>query len=64
MEADLAYYRRRSGEERAAADRAHDIRVRTVHLQLAQAYEEKVAELEAESPGARLRLVPAAGAAA
>lgn len=63
MEADLAYYRRRSGEERAAADRAQDIRVRAVHLQLAQAYEERVAALEAEHPGTRLHLISAAGAA-
>ena len=60
MEADLLYYRRRLAEERMAADLAFDFRVRTIHLELAQAYAERVTALEAEQLGVRLRLIPAA----
>ncbi len=43
-----------------AADLAFDFRVRTIHLELAQAYAERVTALEAEQLGVRLRLIPAA----
>ena len=60
MEADLAYYRRRSAEERSAADRALNAKVRAIHLELASAYEQRTAHLEAHNGNARLRLVSAA----
>jgi len=60
MDADLNYYRRRSAEERAAAASARDYKVRDVHLELAAAYEERSAILEAQNGNQRLQLVPAA----
>jgi hypothetical protein len=60
MEADLAYYRRRSAEERIAAASARNANVREIHLELAAAYEERTATLEAHNGNSRLRLVSAA----
>lgn len=60
MEADLIYYRRRSAEERAAADAARDARVRDVHLELALAYEKRSASLEVQNGNPKLQLVSAA----
>ncbi len=42
MTNDLSYYRRRASEERTAALNARDPRVRRVHVQLAESYEERV----------------------
>jgi hypothetical protein len=39
---DLSYYRRRASEERTAALNARDPRVRRVHIDLAERYEERV----------------------
>ena len=39
---DLSYYRRRASEERTAALNARDPRVRRVHVELAERYEERV----------------------
>jgi hypothetical protein len=60
MEADVAYYRRRLVEERAAASAAQDAKVRSVHLELAAAYEERSASLEAQNANPKLHLVTAA----
>lgn len=42
MTSDLSYYRRRASEERTAALNARDPRVRRVHVELAERYEERV----------------------
>ena len=60
MELDLAYYRRRSVEEKAAAAAALHSKVRAVHLELAQRYDERVQALEAGPRLARPHLVSAA----
>jgi hypothetical protein len=60
MEADLVYYRRRSSAERAAAAATRDQKVRSIHLQLAKHYEERIAALEAERRRAEMHLVSAA----
>jgi hypothetical protein len=60
MEADLVYYRRRSMEERIAAASAVVAKVREVHLELAAAYEQRAAVLEAHNGNSRLHLVSAA----
>jgi hypothetical protein len=39
---DLSYYRRRASEERTAALNSRDARVRGVHSELAERYEERV----------------------
>ncbi len=60
MEADLAYFRRRSAEETAAAIAAAHIHVRHVHLELAKRYDALVTNLEAQQRRASIRLVSAA----
>jgi hypothetical protein len=60
MEADLVYYRRRSAEERTAAASSPDANVRRIHLELAAAYEQRTASLEAHNGNFGLRLVSAA----
>jgi hypothetical protein len=42
MTTDLSYYRRRASQERTAALQARDPRVRRVHLEMAERYEERV----------------------
>ena len=42
MTSDLSYYRRRASEERTAALNARDSRVRRVHSEMAERYEERV----------------------
>ena len=42
MTTDLSYYRRRASEERTAALNSRDPRVRRVHDQMAERYEERV----------------------
>lgn len=42
MTSDLSYYRRRASEERTAALNSRDSRVRQVHLEMAERYEERV----------------------
>ena len=44
---DLSYFLRRSSEERTAAIHARDPRVRRVHIELAERYEERVREMTA-----------------
>jgi hypothetical protein len=39
---DLSYYRRRASEERTAALNSRDTRVRKVHSEMADRYEERV----------------------
>lgn len=60
MEADLAYYRRRSEQERAAAAIALDAKARQMHLELADTYERRIARIEVEDSAERPGLVPAA----
>ena len=59
MEAELAYYRRRSAEELKAADNAHDGKVRNVHLELGRRYGERVSTMEAELRRSQLHAVEA-----
>lgn len=42
MTSDLSYYRRRASEERTAALNSRDPRVRKVHAEMAEHYEERV----------------------
>ena len=49
VEADQAYYRRRSEQERSAAAAALDAKSRQAHLELAAAYDQRVATVEAAS---------------
>ena len=42
MTSDLSYYRQRASEERTAALNTRDPRVRRVHIEMAEAYEERV----------------------
>jgi hypothetical protein len=42
LTSDLSYYRRRASEERTAALNSRDIRVRRVHMELAERYESRV----------------------
>lgn len=60
MEVDLVYYRRRSSAERTAAEAALDHKVRAIHLELMDHYEERIAALEAERRRAEMHLVSAA----
>jgi predicted nuclease with TOPRIM domain len=39
---DLSYFRKRASEERTAALNARDARVRKVHVEMAERYEERV----------------------
>jgi hypothetical protein len=45
---DLSYFLRRASEERTAALHSKDARVRRVHLELAERYEERVREMTAQ----------------
>jgi len=47
MTSDLSYYRTRASEERTAALNTRDPRVRRVHAELAEAYEERVRAMAA-----------------
>ena len=47
MTSDLSYYRRRASEERTAALNTRDTRVRKVHNEMAERYEERVREMAA-----------------
>ncbi len=44
---DLSYFLRRASEERTAALYAKDPRVRRVHLEMAERYEDRVREMTA-----------------
>ena len=57
MEADLNYYHRRSAEESAAAEAAHNSKVREIHLELARRYSDRITALNAASQRASLHLV-------
>lgn len=60
MASDVEYFSRRAQEEREAALRTSDAHVRDVHLQLADAYEQRVRELAAEARRLGMHLVSAA----
>jgi hypothetical protein len=60
MEADLAYYQRRSREEAAAAAAAEHQGVRAAHLELRRRYEERIAGLGAEQRRSEIHLISAA----
>ncbi len=47
MTSDLSYYRRRASEERTAALNTRDVRVRKVHNEMAERYEERVRAMAA-----------------
>lgn len=49
MEGDLAYFRRRASEERAAASRADNLQVKNAHKELARRYEELALSANAAS---------------
>ena len=57
---EALYLSRRAQEEREAALQAPNAKVRTVHLQFAEAYDAKLRELGARSRQPKLRLVDAA----
>ena len=56
---DVLYFSRRGQEERQAASRASNVKVRQVHLRFAEAYEAKVRQLTAISRRSKLRTVEA-----
>jgi hypothetical protein len=60
MEAELAYYRRRSAEEIVAAQTVPNDAARAAHRELARLYGDRVASLEARACDAPLHLVSAA----
>lgn len=57
MDVDLAYYRRRTAEERSAAEVASDPLVRAVHLDLARRYDEQILAIEHQDFRPELRIV-------
>ena len=57
MEADVAYYKRRTAQETAAANAALDRKVRQVHLELARRYGERISALEHREVAQQLHLV-------
>lgn len=59
MDTDLAYYRRRLAEERAAAHYATHPIVCAAHRDLAREYELRIAAMEAGNGAASIHLVPA-----
>jgi hypothetical protein len=60
MDTDLAYYRRRAAEEKAAAAAAPHSRVRSIHVELARRYDERIRAIEVEPPQVGADLVSAA----
>ena len=56
---EAAYYSRRAQQEREAAMKAADEKVRAVHLELAAAYDARVGKLRAK-PRSTLHIVTAA----
>ena len=54
---DAEYFRRRETQERIAARRSTDLRVRRAHLEMAMRYDALVKGVEANC-GTELRLVP------
>lgn len=60
MASDVDYFSRRAREEREAALRTSDGHVRDIHLQLADAYEQRVREISAEARRSGMHLVSAA----
>jgi len=60
METNLAYYRRRLAEERSAELSASHPAVAAAHRELARAYLERMAALEAHTLHPELHLVSAA----
>ncbi len=59
MNSDLLYFARRAREERAAANLAANDRARRSHLEMANAYEARVRDLQAKTKFA-LHIVEAA----
>jgi hypothetical protein len=60
MISDLTYYRRRVAEERTAGMTAATAEARACHFALADAYEARVREIDAEQRRASLHIVTAA----
>ena len=60
MDANLAYYRRRLAEERAAAHYATHPIVSAAHRELAREYEERIAAMEASGQQASVHPANAA----
>ena len=60
MTSDVEYFSKRALEERHAALRTGDAHVREIHLQLADAYEERMRQLSAETRRSGIHLVSAA----
>ena len=60
MNDDAAYYSRRAREERAAALKAPHPNARQVHLDMAEAYEERLREIAADERRSGIHLVSAA----
>lgn len=59
MQTDLSYYRRRASEERTAALQARDPRVRQVHVELAERYEQRVRDMTAHHEQLKVALAEA-----
>lgn len=60
MDNDRLYYARRAVQERAAAMRSTDPRVRHVHQELAARYEERLVEIGQQERDAGIHLVDVA----
>jgi hypothetical protein len=60
MDQDRLYYARRAVQERAAAMRATDPRVRQVHVEMAARYEERLVEIGKLEREAGIHLVDVA----
>ena len=60
MDVDLAYYRRRQAEEKAATWSALNPAVRAAHHELARLYDDRIATLEAREHNPDIRLVSVA----
>lgn len=60
MEADLAYFRRRLAQEKAAAEAAAHPKVRQTHLDLAAGYDGRIAEAAALERRDTMHIVSAA----
>jgi hypothetical protein len=60
MASDVEYFSKRAQEERQAALRTGDTHVRDIHLQLADAYEDRLRQLSAEARRSGIHLVSAA----
>lgn len=60
MASDVDYFSKRAREERQAALHTRDAHVRDIHLQFADAYEDRLRQLSAEARRSGIHLVSAA----